>query len=249
MWQWVGEHWEFIFGVLGVIGVVVSTIAWVQQRQPKQLDYEIRSDIRLMNPRARDLQLRVTNMNGLGFEDPRIMTLRIRNTGKKAVSEEDFIGGQPIIIVSEEPPTPTVEAQLTDRSPGLPDDIAEVTVDLDQEMDSPDFGIIRIEPKLLNSGEWFDVQILFENSPGDVSVTARFADQRRPMKPLDSNGHNRMYTLMWGISATCFALGYFAAWAWFGSETKLSGFYIRLIPIAVGAVLLFFMWKFVRRFA
>jgi hypothetical protein len=49
MWSWIVEHWELIFGIVGVVGVIITTIAWAQQRQPKQLDYEVRNDIRLMN--------------------------------------------------------------------------------------------------------------------------------------------------------------------------------------------------------
>jgi hypothetical protein len=53
VWDWVTEHWEFVVGTLiGVIGIVVAILTVWWQRSPKTLDYEVRSDIRLVHPQA-----------------------------------------------------------------------------------------------------------------------------------------------------------------------------------------------------
>jgi hypothetical protein len=96
VWQWLTQSWELIFGVLGVVGFVITVLAWVQQRQPKQLDWELLTDIRLLDPNFHDWQLRVVSDDGQTIDDPRIVTLRIKNTGKKAISRKDFIDGEPI---------------------------------------------------------------------------------------------------------------------------------------------------------
>jgi hypothetical protein len=134
------------------------------------------------------------------FEDPRIVTLRVRNTGKKAITEEDFAAGQPIMIVNQG--AETADVQITDKSPELRDDTIDIAVDYEQEPDSRDLGKITLLPKLVNPGEWFDVQILYSSFARNLSVTARFADQRRPMRRLDveytaaSRGYD-IFMLIW----------------------------------------------------
>ena len=51
------------------------------------------------------------------MEYPRVLVIRIMNTGKKAVSAEDFAGGEPIKIAYES--NPPFDVQLVAASPGL----------------------------------------------------------------------------------------------------------------------------------
>jgi hypothetical protein len=182
MWPWIVEHWEFLFGVLGVIGVLVSIIAWIQQRQPKQLDYEIRSDVRLLGTQADEWREKLYISYGdVSVKDPWVQIVRIRNTGKKSISRDDFSNGEPITLMSES--ADLIDRQLIAASHGLaPGKLAEIDeYGDDRDADYP----VKITPKLLSEGEWFDVQIFSDGDPGDLKVDARFADRRRPMKRLD----------------------------------------------------------------
>jgi hypothetical protein len=53
LWPWVVEHWEFVVGTLvGLIGIVIAIATILYQRQPKQLDWEVRNDVQLISPHA-----------------------------------------------------------------------------------------------------------------------------------------------------------------------------------------------------
>jgi len=187
MWQWLVEHWEFIFGVLGVIGVVVSIVAWMQQRQPKQLDYEVRSKVRVLGSHADEWRGQFYfSYRDIPIDDPWVSIVRIRNTGKKSISQHDFSSGEPITLMS---PSTLVDRQLMDASNDLsPREVAEINeYEDDRDAEFP----VLITPKLLNPREWFDVQVISDGGPGELRVTARFVDQTRPMKRIDEESPER----------------------------------------------------------
>lgn len=178
-WAWIAEHWEFSVGTaLAVIGIVIAVVTAFYQRQPKQLDYQVMSDIRILSHEARDLreQLGVT-YGGMTLTDPRIVVVRIWNTGKKSVLATDFAGGVPITISYER--NPPKHVKVIGASDGLSAD--EVGV-LEHR---PDSGTVQVIPNLINRNEWFDIQLLSDCSHGEIAATTRFADQKGPMRRLD----------------------------------------------------------------
>jgi hypothetical protein len=85
MWSWVVENWQFVVGtIIGVIGVVIAVATIVYQRQPKRLDYEIRSDIELIGPHVKKLRegLKIAYFDE-PIEEPWVVIVRIRNTGEE----------------------------------------------------------------------------------------------------------------------------------------------------------------------
>jgi hypothetical protein len=201
MWPWVVEHWEFVVGTaIALVGIVIAIATIVYQRQPKQLDWELRNDVRLVSPHARRLREKLElRYNDKPMDDPRVLILSVRNTGKKAVSEHDFIGGDPISITYEQ--NPPVDMQLIEASDGLSiDELAESVLVVQGTRSTLDVSL-RIIPRLLNPGEWFDVQLLSDRDHGDVSVTARFADQKRPMRRLDMGAPGRRRLILLAVIA------------------------------------------------
>jgi hypothetical protein len=184
MWSWFSQSWQFITGI--VVGLLIAVAQIIYQRQPKQLDWELRHDVRLISPQARHLREKLElQYDGTPLVYPRVLVIRVANTGKKAVSAQDFDGGDPVKIGYES--NPPFDVQLVAASPGLSaEDVADVKR-LYGLNGSKRKGAVEIVPKLLNAGEWFDVQMLSDYDHGDITVTSRFADQRRPMKRLDLN--------------------------------------------------------------
>jgi hypothetical protein len=186
MWAWIVEHWEFSVGTLiGVLGLIVSVWAMFLRR-PKRLDYEIVSDLQLINARVKYLdQLKVT-YGGNPLEDPRIVVIRIHNTGKSAVTEDDFKGGEPISVFYEQ--NFYTSAELSAASLGTArSDIATIerkTVSGWIEGKTPPIEL-SIIPRLLNPGEWIELQLISDGPHGEISVYSRFAEQSRPMRTMN----------------------------------------------------------------
>jgi hypothetical protein len=114
------------------------------------------------------------------LDDPRIVLLRIENTGAQSVRRDDFVGDDAIDVLYER--EALIQARVVDTSPNL-------SIDNWGELSIEDRGI-RVAPYLLNAGEYIDIQLLFEQYPGVIAVKARFADQESPMQELDAHPSN-----------------------------------------------------------
>jgi Ni,Fe-hydrogenase III small subunit len=190
MWPWIAANWEFIFGVAGVIGVILTIVIYFLQRQPKQLDYEIRSDFELINPNAQQVQenLKLTYSDE-PIKEPWVVIVRVRNTGKKSITQDDFATGTPIKLGYES--GVPVDVRIIGASPDIPPTsliagFAEVINTPAEEQQS-----VSVTPKLLKAGEWIDIQLLFNSDHGKMTVATRFADQRRPMRRVDTESPER----------------------------------------------------------
>jgi hypothetical protein len=96
-------------------------------------------------------------------------------------------------------------------SPALPRDFFKIA--LDYSPGGSESGSVIILPKLLNTGEWFDVQLLSEQDHGDIAVTARFTDQYKPprRRDLDSPKRRRGWmVLRSSLAVTALILGLLA---------------------------------------
>ena len=149
------------------------------QREPKTLDYEIVNNVAILTSHANLLRekLKVTYERE-PLDDPHIVTIRIVNTGKRAVVKGDY--DQPIEIDYENR-GPFDGSVIAAKPPGIfaPESIYD-------EFDANKLGP-SLRPDLLNPGDEFVVQLLSEGEPGEVMVSCRFADQTRPMRRL---GHD-----------------------------------------------------------
>jgi hypothetical protein len=180
MWSWITTNWQFWVGTATGLVVAVATILY--QRQPKQLDCEIRTDHQMLSPYTKDLAAKPDVLyEGVILKEPQILLMRFRNTGKRCIAAADFNDGEPITIRYDENPPFDVKVVRASRGVSI-DGLADIELDTDE---SEDDGDVRITPRLLNPGEWFDVQLLSDQPHGLVLATARFADQKRPMRRIN----------------------------------------------------------------
>jgi hypothetical protein len=157
MLTWLVEYWQFTIGTaIALVSIAIAIATIVYQGEPKQLDYEVRSDHQMLSPHTRYLAPKPDVIyEGVALKDPQILILRFRNTGKKSISATDFINGEPITIRYER--NPPLDAKIVRPSRGMDvERLADIAQDIDgQEGD----GSVRITPRLLLEGEWFDVQL------------------------------------------------------------------------------------------
>ena len=174
---WLSNYWQFLFAtVLAVIGIGVSVYLALRDRERKTLDFHVASDVHLLSAHARRLgsSLRL-EFAGLEVVDPRILTIRIRNSGTRAIVSDDY--ETPICIEYEKNPPIDVSVVACAPDSGLSN------LKEDPEV-RPASAHVAYLPSLMNAGEWFDVQLLSDGPHGEIRVTARFANQDRPMRDL-----------------------------------------------------------------
>ncbi len=115
--------------------------------------------------------LRVT-LNGEPVAEPRVVTVRVRNTGKAAIRADDFDPGGDGIRLQFSPDV--VSVGLAGGSVGLAESTA-LLVNLASHR-------VTIKPGLLNPGEYLDIQLFVDGpSQGEtILLSARFVEQSRP---------------------------------------------------------------------
>jgi len=196
--KWWSDYWQFAVGTaLAAAGILAGVVIAVWQRQPKRLDYEVMNDVALLSRHERALRGKLTvEYNGVRMEAPQIVTVRIRNTGKRGVVDDDYV--EPIAISYEMNPPAAVN--VVDASLGVAGDL-EPIFKLDAVV-----SVVAFAPALMNPGEWFDVQMISDGRHGEIFVRTRFADQQRPMheiRPRPSAGTLREARL---LTLTCVLL-------------------------------------------
>lgn len=170
---WWAEYWQFTVGTLvGVVGTAAGMLQARRGRMVKTLDYYVVDDVELLTDDARSLRTRLhVEYDGVRVVAPRIVSVRIRNTGTTAIREAEYT--RPVRI--RYAANPPFEATVVACSP---DSGLEGVRNLHAASGEPD---VLLQPGLMNPGEWFDVQMISDGPHGRISVDARFADQSRPM--------------------------------------------------------------------
>ena len=161
---------EVVAGTAGVVITLLVTWLWRQSdKDTKTFDYRVISDIPIFTHRDRPEDLKVTYKN-LDVSDPRVTQIRFKNTGRRAIEATDFEEPYRIergkaefldynVIQSSTPATEL--ATIVELGAGTPEYIA-------------------VQPKTLNRGDWFTVQIIFDGVNEKVSVIGRVKDESRP---------------------------------------------------------------------
>jgi hypothetical protein len=209
--EWWAIHGEqLVWAVVGIAaGLAISGAFYYLQRRKKTLDWMSVTNAPLLNTRAKLADgLSIYWMNR-PVSRPSIMIIRIKNTGREAIRAEDF--AQPISMAFDK--VQVLVAIVSETSPNLGD-----ISPIHEVGDSGIIDRITIEPRLLNPGEWFDIQLLFDGKAGYPSVSTRFADQSRSMKqvPLVEKLSKRQFAVAYGrdllavMGATLVALAVFA---------------------------------------
>jgi hypothetical protein len=166
--DWLGENSEFVItSALALASTIVALAIPVWQRKPKQLDYAI-----LGGPKPTSKKY----LDGFGslrrLSDPHIATVRILNTGKRAVEGSHYV--KPIRI--------NCEANLPVHASIAAESFPEIVDPVPPEWTNLSGQTPSLKPPLMNVDDWFDVLLLSDGPPGRIRVTSRFVDQSRGMR-------------------------------------------------------------------
>ncbi len=182
MLEWLEQNWQWLTGI--VIGGLIALVVYWRQHRPKTLDYQIVNNIPILANRSGEIadKLNVT-YDSFQVKDPRIITVRIVNTGKRSIMPSDYEGR--VRITFEQ--YVLIDGSI---SSAANDDIKTKLffVGAKGELLSgpPRFSAMSLEFGLLNPGEWVELLLISDGDPGEISVTARFADQARQMRALSA---------------------------------------------------------------
>lgn len=164
--------------IIGVAAtVIVGAVVYRMQRQKKTLDWEILTD-EPINTGAVELDIHVTFGKDCELREPRIITVRLANTGKSEIRPGDFDG--PIIIRTA--PWLTIKTASTIRTARTMRHTPSCRWDKNK---------CSIESVLFNRDDWIDVQLLLDSAENidddsspvaldDVDVESVIAGQTRP---------------------------------------------------------------------
>jgi hypothetical protein len=185
--------WERI-GVIAAVAAVPVSIwlaVWtirVQRDTAGHLGYEFISGIRLLAGEAARLSsgLRVMSESQL-VADPYLLLVRLINTGRRAISEEDF-QGEPCGIALDRV---VLSAEIAGRSNPQMEAVPERKGNEAQ-----------LQPTLFKPGEWIALAILTDGKPGDQSVDLRSPHIAKPReyKPREYGEVAEMLSIIAGIS-------------------------------------------------
>jgi hypothetical protein len=171
---WLADNWFALAGVL--VGLLGGWLIALWQREPKRLDFEIVNSVAILTPHAEMIRGSLQVLyDDVPLNDPHIVTIRIVNTGKRAVVRDDFV--QPIEIEYEN--NAPFDGNVVEEShEGLfqPESI------FGEDGESV---IPSMLPELMNPGDFFAVQLLSDGGPGLIDVRCRFADQARAMRRIN----------------------------------------------------------------
>jgi hypothetical protein len=187
--SWWSQHSETLLGIVGgaIVTVVVGgAIAW-KQWQPKRLQGRLLSYAPLLPATSGDLppDLRVSlgdakdpTKDPKNLRDPRVAVLRVFNPGKRPIDADDFDIPLTVEVKSGElilaTVTGTSQIDVYERGP--------LRLSVVRRRDDQSEGEHRatFERKLLNPGDWIDVQLLIEGGDNDaISVGARISGVSR----------------------------------------------------------------------
>jgi hypothetical protein len=192
--EWMAENWLTLTGwVIGLVSIIVAVVFYLRQRNPKRLDYQVVNSTPLLADRTNGLgDDLVVSHRGKKVADPHILTIRIINSGKQSVQAAEY--DRPVTIAFRN--AFHLASRVVDSSSG------HVRPDLAVQLHLQDEAVvIETRPRLLNRGEWFNVQIVSDGAPQDLHVHSRFPDQAANMRELDASPTTASFITVSNLSA------------------------------------------------
>jgi hypothetical protein len=172
--------WQVVVAVAAgaILSLLVARFAGRRWHPPKRLDWILVSDERIPTAKLASAPAAAGELKvlwaGKELRDPRLVTVRIQNTGKQGISVEDF-DNRPIRATS-------VNGQflsatiLKARSPALADEAASW-----ENRQLSGAQTAEFSPVLFNERDWIEVQFLLEGG-GPLSLSVRFTGQTDDMR-------------------------------------------------------------------
>lgn len=159
--------------LIGLFGLAAGFIYFKLNKTRKTLDWLPVSHIRLLTPRTPEgiSDLLEVSYGGELLTEPRVVNVRIKNTGNKEIKGDEFT----TFPTFEFKRCRIVEAAcVAESSPGVYSPSLHVF--------SEDEPSIVTDPELLNSGDWYEMQFVVDGPKEWPTLTARFAGQTKPVR-------------------------------------------------------------------
>lgn len=193
----------------GILAVAVAVIVYKREKRRVSVDFSVLSDIRLITSSAVESfsdQFEVS-YNGRRLHYPRIVDVKVKNTGNTAIRGPDAYV-QPIVIELEDNYRP-IEAKVLEES------VEDITGAIFEKQPNGT-RTIAIRPTLFNEGEWFILRMLFDNKDSDVVGSHRI-EGAPPMRRLDEaelSGYRRVVVpALWAVFVIGIGAGVVAGFA------------------------------------
>jgi hypothetical protein len=148
--------------LIGLAGVFVGVITYLQTRDDRHLDYEVKIYTRLLHADAAALGVGLRLFYGVEeIEDPHLTVIQLMNTGNRPIRPEDQL--EPIHIDFGD--TVRLLYAETVEGSGVGTDIY-----LEEHY-------VKVPPVLFNQGDWIAIKILTDG-PGQPSIRGRIVGVR-----------------------------------------------------------------------
>ena len=173
---------EIVFFVLGSI---ITAVVLLLQRQTKTLDWELVADQPIVGAMAEYIGSSLTvEWEGTKLEQPRVINLRIFNSGKREVLGSELQGPIGIVV----PNAKIVAAYVTGSTPGA---YSKGAVPIDRNVSIEYGDVVKLKPEFLNRDDYLAVQVIVDGQEGRAEVASRFAGQSRDMRNVVGRELNR----------------------------------------------------------
>jgi hypothetical protein len=186
---------EIVFFFIG--GIFTLILTWLL-RPTKTLDWELLADEPIVSAGSEYLGSKLTvEWEGGKLENPRLISLRVFNSGKREVLRDEFESGIDIVV----PDAPIVAAYVTDSTTGTyPKGPVAVLENASPEGED----LIQLRPQFLNRDGYVDMQIIVDGGSEEPTVEADFAGRSRPMRNVVEYVSNKRWA--WAITLAYLAL-------------------------------------------
>jgi len=159
-----------------VVGTFLTIIVYGLQRARKRLDHAIMSDSAILAAVGAVEGIEVTWRGDQVLKFPRLVTLRLQNTGNRVIRLDDFDGPVVIelthgVIVAAD----VIDKRESVRHPGA------------LEIVPAEYRTVSVHPTLLNEGDWIEIQLLIDQDTAEwaqksLQVHVVIEGQTRPGK-------------------------------------------------------------------
>ncbi len=185
--HWFDSHTWVVTGLVSLLAIAVSASLTVaifrKNRERKTLDFEIKNDVDLISSHApRISDLKVIYQSDV-LDAPRIVSIKFINSGNKLVVADDFV--EPIRVKHGDDEIAKDAFVVAQSTPGI------IGAVFDEASGAR---TVAIKPQLLNPGEHFTVQFLYDGHE-KLAVWCRFKGQSRPMVQLNKEGLALSYSM------------------------------------------------------
>lgn len=163
---------------LFAISCLINLTLRIRDKQLKTFDYRVISDVPLLLTKNKPERLKLM-IGQLEVKEPRVTEICFKNTGNKAIDEDDFLG-EPYTITR--PDASMLDFNVIAKShEHLLNPLEHVLNTGTKAMKRGDEEV-WIRPRTLNKNDWFTLQIVYDGGSAKTPpiVSGRVRDESRP---------------------------------------------------------------------